>query len=148
MTATEILKKARNLYREENELREQKQQAFLIACGSAYPGESAGVQSDSGNTTERNFTAYSDYSAQLDKKITELFEYREKLAVAIDKISDEKYRTVLKSYYINCRTWDEVARVMNYDVRHIYRIHKSAITEFQKVIGATERTEKEQNEKV
>ena len=47
--------------------------------------------------------------------------------VIIDMLDDYQERLVLSYRYIDCRPWLDIALAMNYDVRHIYRIHGRAL---------------------
>lgn len=52
----------------------------------------------------------------------------------IDEVKDARYRSILELRYIACKTWDEVAEILHYDVSHAGRLHGSAL----KALGETE----------
>lgn len=75
-----------------------------------------------------------DYAAQLDELEQKLRSARSaclnariSIMVAIESLRDPRERRAMDLHYIQGMTWSEVARVMNYDVRQILRIHGSAL---------------------
>ena len=45
----------------------------------------------------------------------------------ISQLDDYQERLVLEYRYVDCRPWLDIAIMMNYDVRTIYRIHGRAL---------------------
>ena len=127
----EMLRKGRELGFELKELKEAKAIALhnAVHIGSGYNPDK--VQTSTKNTSESKNIAYSDYSLLLDKKIKELEDYRKQMIDAINTIEETKLRGILIGYYINCKTWPQVAADANYDIRHTLRLHGIAL---QKVI--------------
>ena len=64
---------------------------------------------------------------------------REKVAIdLIGKLKSEKYRTLLILYYIagdEPKTWEEVAREMNYSVYTLWHDHGNALQEYQNLMN-------------
>nr|DAI37366.1 MAG TPA: Protein of unknown function (DUF722) [Caudoviricetes sp.] len=48
---------------------------------------------------------------------------------ALDRIRNEKAYTVLYKYYLDCLTWDRVAKDMNYSLRMVYVLRRKAMEE-------------------
>lgn len=48
---------------------------------------------------------------------------------ALDRIQNEKAYTVLYKYYLDCLTWDRVAKDMNYSPRMVYVLRRKAMEE-------------------
>jgi len=48
---------------------------------------------------------------------------------ALDRIQNEKAYTVLYKYYLDCLTWDRVAKDMNYSLRMVYVLRRKAMEE-------------------
>lgn len=48
---------------------------------------------------------------------------------ALDQIRNEKAYTVLYKYYLDCLTWDRVAKDMNYSLRMVYVLRRKAMDE-------------------
>ena len=53
---------------------------------------------------------------------------------AINEVEDARYRAVLELRYIACKTWEEIAEAMHYDVSWVGRLHGSALV----ALGKTE----------
>ncbi len=52
----------------------------------------------------------------------------------IDQLNDNALVKLLTEYYVNGRTWDDVADAMNYSLRNVMRLHKRALLQVQHVI--------------
>lgn len=87
-----------------------------------------------------DFTKIIDRIVLLQDKINEeidlLVELKEQARTLIHMLTDERYKTVLTEYYLNHKTWEQVADRMNYDLRWVYRIHGKALKEFSKVLNS------------
>ena len=134
MTAKEWLNRGRYLDREIDQLLEDQQNALNLACGTAvsYGGEK--VQTSKKNVTERRFIAYADYSAKIDNRIDEPYAIKTEIKAAINKLDDPLLRALLIAYYINMKTFDQVANELHYSIRHINRLHNYALKEIKKII--------------
>lgn len=74
-----------------------------------------------------DWTNVADKVADLDRMISaEINELcRVKMAVndAIDAVEDQRYRQVLEMRYRNYLSWEEIGEKLNYDPRHVQRLH-------------------------
>lgn len=136
----EWLKQGRRLKFEIDALKEARQKALNSAVGGAVNYSRERVQSSSENTTERSFADYSDYSVELERRIQELEKHRLDMLRVINAIPDTAdsgngsvYRTLLIEYYINCKTWEEVAENMNYSIRALFRLHTKGLEQAEMV---------------
>lgn len=68
------------------------------------------------------------------KRIDKLKEKCLKVTAVIDKISDPKMRMILKYRYISGNTWEKVSELSFMSERHIYRLHKRALEEIEKIL--------------
>lgn len=73
---------------------------------------------------------------KINEEIDRLVELKEQARTFIHMLTDERYKTVLTEYYLNHKTWEQVADCMNYDLRWVYRIHGKALKEFNKVLDS------------
>ena len=48
---------------------------------------------------------------------------------ALARIQNEKAYTVLYKYYLDCLTWDRVAKDMHYSLRMVYVLRRKAMEE-------------------
>lgn len=74
--------------------------------------------------------------AKINEEVDQLVELKEQARTLIHMLTDERYKTVLTEYYLNHKTWEQVADCMNYDLRWVYRIHGKALKEFSKVLNS------------
>ncbi len=129
----EFFRKGRKLNFEIQELKIARQEAFDLACGTSVVLGEEKTQSTQGNSIERKFISYAEYSKMLDEKIEELNGYRKDMLNVINKIPDTTYRTLLTARYINCETWEMVAETIGYsDVWVRTNLHNRALTEANK----------------
>lgn len=127
MTVKEWLQYGRKLNDEVEQLKYAQRQALELACETSIDMNNEKVQTSGGNATERKFIAYADYSKMLDEKIDELVDYRVRMLNLINRLDNTIYRTLLIARYINCKTWEQIADEMGYDLRWIYRLHGKAL---------------------
>ena len=132
MTVKEWLKNGRKLNFEIRALKEARSRALNAAVGGAVDYGAERVQTSNGNSTERLFVNYSQYSAELEQRISELEDYQAEMLRLISKIPDSTYRALLLAYYVNCKTWDEVAEALSYSVRAIQQKHGLALLECER----------------
>ena len=131
------LKQSRDLNKEINELILAKQEAFEIATGGAIDYSKDRIQSGGSNGTEQRFIRYAEYEIIINKRIDKLVEIKKEIFDLIQNIDDSKCRTLLISYYINCKTLEQTADEMDYDVRWIHALHKKAIKKVQEILNSS-----------
>lgn len=72
---------------------------------------------------------------EINDDIDQLIDLKRELATFVSEIENPSYRLLLELRYLSGSTWEEVAAIMGYDVRWVYRLHRKALKE------ATERLE-------
>lgn len=132
MTVKEWLNKGRKLNIEIAELKKAKDNAFVSACGGSAAGSEEKVQTSLNNGTEEKFSAYAQYSADMDNRLKELYTYQRKMLKLINRVDDSTYRALLIAYYVNCETWDRTADIIGYSVKQTQRKHGHALLEIDK----------------
>lgn len=133
MTVKDFFYRGRDLENEIKELKSARREAYELAIGSGAGGFDEKVQTSRGNLTERKILSYIEYSLEIDKRISYLSEYRQKMLMLINKVDNSKYRTLLISRYINCNTWEKIAEDMGYsDVWVRRQLHSKALQEAEK----------------
>lgn len=84
----------------------------------------------------KKYKAYADEIKNLEEmescydvvaRIGRLKEKQSTIITAINQVKDDKERNVLQQRYLLGRKFEVIADRMNYCVKHIYRIHDSAI---------------------
>lgn len=126
MSVKEWLKRARIINNEIKQLNIAKQEAYDIATGTVAPNQER-VQGSSGNAMERKFITLLEYDLQISRQKERLLKCKAEILEAISYVEDARYRTLLIAYYVNCKSWEEIAVQMNYGIRQIYRLHGDAL---------------------
>jgi len=72
---------------------------------------------------------------EINDDIDQLIDLKRELAAFVSEMDTPSYRLLLELRYLSGSTWEEVATIMGYDVRWVYRLHRKALKE------ATERLE-------
>lgn len=137
MRVKEWLKNGRKLNFEIRALKEARDKALNAAVGGAVNYSAEKVQVSNENGKERCFVNYSQYAADLDVRIKELEYYRMEMLSLINKVDNSTYRTLLIEYYINCKSWEQVAEFIGYEVRYTQKLHGLALRECDIILKKT-----------
>ncbi len=70
----------------------------------------------------------------MDKQKAEIDRICAEITRVIGQVDDNILATILTEYYVNDRSWDEVADVINYSSRNVARLHKRALAQVQRVL--------------
>ena len=92
--------------------------------------------SDGAQSTKNphKFDRLVELESLVDAKIDEQIALKSEILQTIMKLSDRRQRLVLMEYYVEMKTWEQVAVDLNYSYMHITRIHGYALKEVQKVL--------------
>lgn len=131
MTAKEWLGRARKLRLRLSALEDSKQRSYARAVSStAGLGERV-----SGGEPGDKLAAYAEVSLAADRQIQELERTRAEILQVIGQVEDNTLATLLTEYYVNDKTWEEVAVQMRYSWRQIMRLHGQALSEIRAITG-------------
>ena len=72
-----------------------------------------------------------DLEKELNNHIKEFIDLKSKITKKIDELPDIEYRLVLMLRYLDFKTWEEIAELMNYSIRWIYKLHE--LKKFNKI---------------
>ena len=119
------LGRARGINREIETLMKAKQEARdqLLRITQNY--ESDGAQS---TKDPHKYDRLADLVGLLDQKATELVAVQAEIAEAIYKLEDGRQRRVLLSYYVRCKTLEEISVEEHYSYRQTIRYHRAGIS--------------------
>lgn len=95
------------------------------------------VTSSNGNTSMQTVDKIVDLQAEIDKEIAVLVGLIAEIHSAIKELKSGKEQTVLTEYYINGCEWEEIAEMMGYEKRQIYRIHGNALAHLKMSLNVT-----------
>lgn len=87
------------------------------------------VQSGGGKDV---WSSIGDYALQIQRKIESQLKAKLIISQQIDRVKEDKCRQVLRYRYLIGASWEQVAKLMHYDIRWVHRLHGRALIEFEK----------------
>lgn len=134
MTTKEWLMRARKLENRIIALNGSKQRAYNRAVSStARPREVCVVSG--GDASGNKAVRYVELCEEVEAQIDELNRIRTEILHAIRGVQDSTLATLLIEYYINGRTWEQVAVCLNYSYSQVVKyLHPNALREVQHAI--------------
>lgn len=72
----------------------------------------------------------------VDEKIDQQIALKAEILNTIMQLEDRRQRLVLMEYYVEMKTWEQVAVDLNYAWRHVMRLHGIALKSMQEVLDA------------
>ena len=131
MTAKEWLGRARKLRLRLSALEDSKQRAYARAVSStAGLGERV-----SGGEPGDKLAAYAEVSLAADRQIEKLEQTRAEILKVIGQVEDNTLATLLTEYYVNDKTWEEVAVRIDKSWRWTMNLHGKALKAVEKILS-------------
>ena len=132
MTAKQYLNRVRRIDKEIEALLRlvQRTRESLESVTQNY--EADGAQS---TKNPHKYDRLVELESLVDAKIDEQISMKAEILATIMQLNDRRQRLVLMEYYVEMKTWEQVAVDLNYSYMHITRIHGYALKEVQKLIG-------------
>jgi DNA-directed RNA polymerase specialized sigma subunit len=132
MTAKQWLNRARRIDREIRTLEEviTSTRERLESVTQSYSGDGAQSTKD-----PHKFDRLVELESLVNEKIDEQIKIKTEILEAISQIRDRRQRIVLTEYYLNMKTWEQVAVEINYSWRQVMNIHGRALQEMQRIIS-------------
>lgn len=132
MTAKQWLNRARRIDREIRTLEEviSSTRGRLESVTQSYSGDGAQSTKD-----PHKFDRLVELESLVNEKIDEQIQIKTEILEAISQIRDRRQRIVLTEYYLNMKTWEQVAVEINYSWRQVMNIHGRALQEMQRIIS-------------
>ncbi len=117
----------------EQSIRDIEAEIEQLRSGKMSPSVSLDGQPKA--ATNADLSSYAARLDELERKLDEKYkiavELRVKIEMDITQMIDEDERNALRYYYLEGMTWYEVGKKMNFSIRHIQRIGRSAIENFR-----------------
>ena len=94
-------------------------------------------ESDGAQTTKdpHKFDALLELESRIDERIDALYAVKAEILETISKLEDSRERLALQLYYIDMKSWEQVAVDMNYSWRQTMNIRKRAIRNVEVIIA-------------
>lgn len=133
----EKLNRARNAQREMDALRERVEfwRAEAQRCTASYGLGAPG----GGGAADRRAELVArivDAQRELEARIGEIAAAEREAMELIDRLDDERMRTLLTLRYVDNLTWRQIADRMHYNLTHVQRLHLRAL----EALAAVEQT--------
>lgn len=124
MTAKQFLSRGRWIEREITALMRTRDETRdrLTHITQNYDGDGAQSTKD-----PHKFDALVELEYKLDERIDELCAVKTEILDAIGKLEDSRERLALQLYYIDMKSWEQVAVELHYSWRQTMYIRKQAI---------------------
>ena len=131
MTAKQYLNRARRIDSEINALLR-----LLQTTRDSLESITQNYDSDGSQSTKNphKFDRLVELESTVDNKVDELIALKAEILNTISKLNDNRQRIILTEYYLEMKTWEQVAVDMNYSFQHIMRMHGYALKEIQRII--------------
>lgn len=131
MNVKDWLRRVRRINEELVQLKIARQEAWEIATKATVDTTKERVKHSQSNSSENHNNMLLEYDLKISRQREKLLQYKIEILEAIATLEDAKYRTLLIAYYINCKSWEEVAQDLGYEVRWIYKLHGRALQDIE-----------------
>ncbi|MDK7355786.1 hypothetical protein QP518_08495 [Peptoniphilus harei] len=133
MNAKEYLKQAFYLDKRINSKLEQVESLNALAT-KATSTLSDMPKSPSRGTSKLEDTIVKivDLQEEINRDIDKLVDLKAEMVGTIKQIQNKELQVILEKRYLCFETWEKIAVDMNYDIRHIHRLHNLGLKEFKK----------------
>lgn len=135
MTAKQYLRQIRTLNRRIDSLLAQKDRIKQMAEGaSGVCYDTVKVQT-SLNPHRQEHAVYRliELEERITDEIDRYIDMREEAERRILRIQSQTEQAVLRNYYLTGLTWEQVAELMSYDLRYLFKLHGRALISFERV---------------
>ena len=132
MTAKEYLSQARYINQEIDSKLQQVASLRELATKTSMPmSDMPGSPNRTTDKLENTMTKIIDMGNTINEMVGRLIELKLEITFVVQKVEDTESRVLLEMRYLCFKQWDEIAVAMGYDIRHIYRLHQSALSKVQ-----------------
>jgi lambda repressor-like predicted transcriptional regulator len=128
LTAKEFLSRAYHIDQRINSKLEQVQSLRDLATkATATLSNMPQAASRNHHRMEDFITKAMDLESEINADLQALINIKHEVVTVIKCVESPDLQTLLEHRYLCYRTWEEVAAAMNFDVRHITRLHGRAL---------------------
>ena len=131
MTAKQFLSRGRWIEREIQSLMKTRDETKDRLTSITQNYDSDGAQS---SKDPHKFDALVELEDKIDRKIDELYQVKNEIFDVIEQLQDSRERIALRVYYIDMKSWEQVAVDLNYTWRQTMRIRKTALERVEQII--------------
>ena len=137
MTAKQYLNRVRRIDDDISELLETKKKARDALTRMTQNYDADGVQS---TKDPHKFDSLVVLDSLIDDMIDQQVSLKTETLRTISCLKDNRLRILLEKYYINLKTWEQIAKEMHYSYSHLMRMHGYALYAVEEILkNETER---------
>ena len=133
MTAKQYLNRVRRIDKEIAALLRLVQSTRASLENTTQNYSSDGAQA---TKNPHKFDRLVELESLVDAKIDEQIAMKAEILNTIMQLEDRRQRLVLMEYYVEMKTWEQVAVDLNYSYMHITRIHGYALKEVERCLNS------------
>jgi len=122
--AKEWLMRARHAQRELNNLLVQRQHARERLLSITAPPSRERV---SGSRNVHKYDLIAELNDEIEQEIKELSRIQAEAMRAIRRVRDERFRILLRCYYVEMLTLEQTAERMHYNFDYLRKLHREAL---------------------
>lgn len=86
------------------------------------------IKTKPGSSKENAIIKIINLENQIDADIDRLVDIKRDIMKAIKSVEQPEYNLLLELRYLNYKTWEEIAEMMNYSWRNVHYVHGRALT--------------------
>ena len=75
-----------------------------------------------------------DCETTLQNELSGLWSMRMRIISELGQLRNYKHQQILKMRYVDCKSWEHIAYDLGITWRHCYRLHGSALQEFEEIL--------------
>ncbi|MBS5967041.1 MULTISPECIES: hypothetical protein [Peptoniphilaceae] len=130
MNAKEYLKQAFYLDKRINSKLEQVENLNALATKATSTLSDMPKNPNRGSSKlEDTIVKIVDLQEEINRDIDKLVDLKAEMVGTIKQIQDKELQVILEKRYLCFETWEKIAVDMNYDIRHIHRLHNRGLKE-------------------
>ena len=134
MTAKEYLEQYRTMQTRLNVLMAEIERLRTEAEGASIRLDGLPTGTGEPDKTARLAAQLADHKTVLRAEMSALWIRRMRIINELGQLKNHKHQKILQLRYIDCKSWECIAYEMGITWRHCYRLHGSALAEFDTVM--------------
>jgi len=121
-------------------LRKERLQSQAMKVTASYQLDkvsSTHVRSQMENSTVKIIDLENEINSDIDR----LLQIKTELSRFIARVDDPAQKLILELRYLDGLSWEDVSTTLGYNLRWVFRIHRKALSEADKLMGSSLRRE-------
>jgi hypothetical protein len=119
----QTLRQYRYLVKEIEQIEEEKSHLADGLIGAVNISDMPHAQSKIHDPMAEVACKMADLSRRMAKKLNEVIALRTEIEQSIDGLEDARDRVLMRSRYIDCKKWEQIAVDMVYDYHYVLELH-------------------------